>query len=210
MMKFPLIRMVSAALVVGVAVLFVFSARAPERVRAEEQAADPLAPLTDDSLKKMLDGLGYDDVKETKTKTGSSFECKITQGTWTFYVTAALSSDKTNLWLTSFLSNLPADEKVPAARVLALLSANGTSSGPFFEYVQDGKQLYVAERVPNRGINAKVLRAEIAGVTSFVQSTQNLWEPKWDATAAPAKPAPASASGHGPLEKGKPPVRKKD
>jgi hypothetical protein len=100
-------------------------------------AAAKAAPLTDDTLKAMLENLGYS-VTVTGDKPPRHFkvdESAPVNGL-DFTITFDLSSDKdaTTLWIYASLYEIPADKPAPSSALLALLAKNDEIGPIFFSY----------------------------------------------------------------------------
>src|SRR5690348_2608253 len=141
------------------------------------------APLTEDTLKAMLENLGY-----TVTVTGDKVphHFKIDESApindLTFTITFDLSSakDATVLWIYAGLYEIPADKPAPSSALLALLAKNDEIGPTFFSYSTDNKLLYLNAPTGNVDITPAVLRLKIKNFITKLDSTYSLWNvPKW-------------------------------
>jgi hypothetical protein len=139
------------------------------------------APLTDDTLKAMLENLGYS-VTVTGDKAPKHFkvdESAPVNGL-DFTITFDLSSakDATVLWIYAGLYEIPADKPAPSKALLALLAKNDEIGPIFFSYNTDNKLLYLNAPTANIDITPVVLRQKIKNFITKMDSTYSLWNVK--------------------------------
>jgi hypothetical protein len=141
-------------------------------------AAAKAAPLTDDTLKAMLENLGYS-VTVTGDKPPRHFkvdESAPVNGL-DFTITFDLSSDKdaTTLWIYAGLYEIPADKPAPSSALLALLAKNDEIGPIFFSYATSNKLLYLNAPTANVDITPVLLRQKIKNFIAKMDSTYSLW-----------------------------------
>ena len=141
------------------------------------------APLTDDTLKAMLENLGYT-VTVTSDKPPRHFRIDETApvNDLDFTITFNLSTakDPTVLWIYAGLYEIPADKPAPSSALLALLAKNDEIGPTFFSYSTDNKLLYLNAPTANVDITPAVLRLKIKNFITKLDSTYSLWNvPKW-------------------------------
>jgi hypothetical protein len=138
------------------------------------------APLADDTLKAMLENLGYTvTVGGDKIKT-FKFEDSLPDDSLTFTITASISSDKSLLWLFTGLYKMPEGKTPPSGAMLALLAKNDTIGPDFFSYDDGGKLFYLNASAANIDITPAILRQKIKNFIATLGSTRDLWTPeKW-------------------------------
>jgi hypothetical protein len=148
---------------------------------ATEKLAKVVAPLTDDSLKEMLENMGYD-VKVEKQEKTSVYTVKIDQGTWTYFINVALSNDKDQLWITSAVTDVPADGKVPAEMLLRLLEENDHIGPGAVFYDKKFKKIKVGMALLNHGgVTPAVLHTYLGDYLKDLAAVQKLCDfPKGD------------------------------
>jgi hypothetical protein len=141
------------------------------------------APLTDDTLKAMLENLGYT-VTVTGDKAPRHFKVDESApiNSLDFTITFDLSSakDATVLWIYAGLYEIPAGKPAPSSALLALLAKNDEIGPIFFSYNADNKLLYLNAPTANVDITPAVLRQKIKNFITKLDSTYSLWNvPKW-------------------------------
>jgi hypothetical protein len=146
-------------------------------------AAAKAAPLTDDTLKAMLENLGYT-VTVTGDKPPRHFKVDESApvNALDFTITFDLSSakDATVLWIYAGLYEIPADKPAPSSALLALLAKNDEIGPTFFSYSTDNKLLYLNAPTANVDITPVVLRQKIKNFITKMDSTYSLWNvPNW-------------------------------
>ena len=144
-------------------------------------AAAKAAPLTDDTLKAMLENLGYT-VTVTGDKPPRHFKVDESApvNALDFTITFDLSSDKDApvLWIYAGLYTIPADKPAPSSALLALLAKNDEIGPVFFSYNADNKLLYLNAPTANVDITPVVLRQKIKNFVTRMDSTYSLWNVK--------------------------------
>ena len=146
-------------------------------------AAAKAAPLTDDTLKAMLENLGYTvtvtgDKPPRHFKVDESAPVNAIDFTITFDLSAA--KDATVLWIYAGLYEIPAGKPAPSRALLALLAKNDEIGPTFFSYSTDNKLMYLNAPTANVDITPAVLRLKIKNFITKLDSTYSLWNvPKW-------------------------------
>ena len=139
------------------------------------------APLTDDTLKAMLENLGYQ-VTVTGDKPPRHF--KVSENApinaIDFTITFDLSTDKDveTLWIYSGLYTIPGDKPAPSSALLALLAKNDVIGPVFFSYAPSNKLLYLNAPTANVDITPVILRQKIKDFVATMDSTYALWNVK--------------------------------
>jgi hypothetical protein len=142
----------------------------PEKGLVESPESNP-AQLTDDTLKQMLTGMGYEPKALHK-----GFLLAIKQDTWTINMQVVLSPDQNKMGMNANLGKVEDTAAVPASTWLQLLISNGDIDPSAFYYDKDQKKLYLHRSFDNRGITPAILRREIDSFSSQVRSTEDLWK----------------------------------
>src|SRR5262245_6648826 len=152
-------RFVRIGLLCGVfslALLPVARAHADEWPKAPKAAGDR---LTTESLKAILEGLGYEEVRELKDKDGKvlGYEVKRLVDTWVYYGTFSLSPDQSQLWIT--LNGPKIDPAAAPAKVLLeMLAVNDNLWPSYFAYSEKSERFTLYLPTPNTGLKAKDVR----------------------------------------------------
>ncbi len=157
---------------------------------AKEAAKQHSDSLTDESLKEKLENLGYE-VKVTRSKSGGTmYLLNFERDNYRYVFYCSLSSDRSRLWLSSALRQLP-DAKDVRADVLEKILARNNEIGPTHFALRSNRFLYLELSLENRGITSLRLRKEIDGFAADVRSSEHLWNPaKWPKVEAPKVEAP--------------------
>jgi hypothetical protein len=147
------------------------------------QKRDGSSSLTLDSLKDMLDGMGYDfkEGKNKDKKTGVEstwgYTVTINQDTWTYAFQIALSGNKEWVYLTSWLRK--PKEKIPADILAKMLDKNYSMEPVSLETYNGWIRLSLP--IWNHGISRKALRGNIDMFCSEIRNSEPLWNPaKWN------------------------------
>jgi hypothetical protein len=148
---------------------------------AAEKPAKVVPPLTDESVKEMLDNMGFDFKAEPVDKT-VIYHLTFDQDGWNFHVDVALSSDKEQLWISSGVATLPDVEKVPAATLLRLLAENNNIGPSAIYYDKASKHISLAQALTNRGgLTPAVVRTHLNQFLGDVKDVMKLCDfPKAD------------------------------
>lgn len=110
---------------------------------------------------------------------------------WTFPVVMGLTEDRERLNLVMLLSDL-GTKKLPADRLLSLLSANLDHQPVMFAYSEEQQKLELFVSIENSQISPKLLRDELRRIATVAEQTAALWEIDPPAAAAPVAAAPAA------------------
>ncbi|MBI1757019.1 MAG: hypothetical protein HY248_03605 [Fimbriimonas ginsengisoli] len=128
-------------------------------------------PVTDDSLKATLDGMGYEPKKLSK-----GFLISIKRDSWTYYIQLVLSSDSSKLGFNSNLGAVESPEAVTAEQWKKLLVSNEDIDPSFFYFDESHKKLYLHRSLDNRSLSASFLRQQIDNFCANIKSTGDLWK----------------------------------
>jgi len=126
--------------------------------------------LTNDSLKTMLDGLGYEPKALSK-----GYLLAIKQDTWTLNMQLVLSSDGTKLGMNANLGMVDLDA-ASASTWLNLLESNGDIDPSAFYVDRDQKKLYLHRSLDNRDVTAAFLRGQIEAFGNNIRNTEAIWK----------------------------------
>jgi hypothetical protein len=139
------------------------------------------AQLTDETLKTMLENLGYT-VEEGGTRDAKTLKFKesLADNSLTFTITMDFSSDKTMVWIYTGLYSVPEGKTAPSSALLALLAKNDDIGPEFFSYSVSNKLLYLNYPAPNTDVTPAVLRRRLKSFLADLDETRDLWDPeKW-------------------------------
>lgn len=126
--------------------------------------------LSNDSLKTMLDNMGYEPKALSK-----GYLLVIKQDTWTLNMQVVLSGDSRKLGLNANLGKVEDPSSVTADQWMKLLISNGDIDPSAFYFDKDQKKLYLHRSFDNRAVTAASLRREIENFAGNIRSTAPLW-----------------------------------
>ena len=128
-------------------------------------------PLTDETLKQMLIGLGYEPKPLSK-----GFLISIKQDTWTLNLQTVLSANREKLGLNANAGSVEDPASVSASDWMKLLISNGEIEPTTFYFDKDQKKLYLHRVSDNRGVTPAILRQEIDRFCKHIRDTGDLWK----------------------------------
>lgn len=127
--------------------------------------------LTNDSLKAMLDGMGYEPKPLSK-----GYLLALKNGTWTVNMQVVLSGDLRKIGLNANLGKVENPDAVTATQWRDLLISNGDIDPSSFYFDAQQKKLYLHRSFDNRAVSAASMRREIENFSGNVVSTGKLWD----------------------------------
>jgi hypothetical protein len=144
-------------------------------IRAEEGA------ITHESLKSLLEGLGYEPEERHFSDTGAAFyKISTASGGLTVYVDFNVS-DPAFLWLSVDYWALADDQQFPPQVPLDLLAENEGLKYTHFLYLADERRIRLAGKLLNRGIKPADVRRMLDEAVAVSARTQHLWNPNnWE------------------------------
>ncbi|MFO1349574.1 MAG: hypothetical protein U1F68_02345 [Gammaproteobacteria bacterium] len=171
------------------------------------QEAKPQGALTTADLPGLLENMGY----EPKDLGNGAYQVTIESGGWTNAVRISVSPNGKNIWVYSYLGELPATG-VAVERLLKLLVLNNDIGPMHFSIAKDGdvpKWLYLNVVVENRAVKPANIREAIDNLVSNTRRTGDDWDvSKWSApesaTAPTTSALPPASSNDGPTAGGAP------
>jgi|SRR5579884_983997 len=151
-------------------------------VRAQDRGDQRQAPatrtevkksvLTNDTLKEMLDNLGYQYETTRSTNGTPMYLIRMTRDGWDFNVYVSLSGDGSNVWVSAPLQDIP-EGMSDAEPLLKLLGRNGDLNRNFFSL--KGKRLYLETVLPNQDLKPAQLRQAVDDTLGNVKASHDLW-----------------------------------
>lgn len=127
--------------------------------------------LTNDSLKTILDNMGYEPKKLT-----NGYLLAIKQDTWTLNMQLVISPDTRKLGLNSNLGLVEDPSAIKASEWMNLLISNGEIDPSAFYFSKDQKKLYLHRSFDNRAVTPAVMRREIDNFANTITKTADLWK----------------------------------
>jgi hypothetical protein len=140
-------------------------------LRAQESSRLTIPALTDDSLKQMLDTMGYEPKKLSK-----GYLLAVKRDSWTINIQLVLSKDNTKLGFNANLGKVDDPDSVTAAQWKELLISNGDIDPSAFYFDKDQKKLYLHRSVDKRSIEPAFMRQQIDLFCGNVRGTEALWK----------------------------------
>ncbi|MCW3098858.1 MAG: hypothetical protein JWL77_4476 [Chthonomonadaceae bacterium] len=128
-------------------------------------------PLTDDTLKAMLDNMGYEPKKLSK-----GYLLAIKQDTWTLNMQLVISPDGRKMGLNANLGKVDDLATVSASQWMDLLVSNGDIDPSAFYFDKEQKKLYLHRSFDNRAVTPPILRKELDNFAANIRQTEPLWK----------------------------------
>ncbi len=94
--------------------------------------------LTPESLKTMIENLGYTTTSSTNSDGVVTYNITLTPQGWTIDTDVNLSKDQSNIWMWANLTKIPDGQTMDADTLLTMLKEND-SMGPFFFSYTDAR-----------------------------------------------------------------------
>ncbi len=130
------------------------------------------------SLKRLVEGLGYE-VKVLEEEEGKEmYEFKASGGDFDVHMASEISPSKNYIWLTVYFGEMSKREK--KADIYKKLLAENAKIQPCQFYTTSSGALKMAMPIDNRGLQAADLKRCIDAVKRNVESTVELWSESED------------------------------
>ena len=130
----------------------------------------PPGALTNESLKAMLDGLGYD-----PKEMDHGYVATLKRDGWADGIQFGLSSDGTKLGLNSYLGSIEKPDAVTAAQWKKLLEDNFVVNPSFISLDPKSNRLFMVRVLDNHGITAAYLRQQVDNFCTNIHGTAADW-----------------------------------
>ncbi len=136
--------------------------------------------LTPESLKTMLENLGYTTTASTSSEGVVTYEIKLTPEDWSIDTDVNLSKDQSNIWIWANLTKIPDGQLFDPDTLLQMLTENDSMGPFFFSYTTTSRRFFINLALANQNVTPAKMRAELDALSGNVVRTQNLWDPsKW-------------------------------
>ena len=151
------------------------------------QAQPAGVTLDEKSIQTFLSNMGY----EAQKVDDGAYSISTKAGTYTVTITAELSSNHQNLWLSTVLRFLPDSGPLPADLLEGVLKENNNDFPRFYIATCDAcqagqkRRLKMGVTIPNQGLTPVIVRKMVDSLDSVILSTSKIW----DSSAWPAPPA---------------------
>ncbi|HYB62247.1 MAG TPA: hypothetical protein VEH50_12320 [Methylomirabilota bacterium] len=136
--------------------------------------------VTPESLKTMLENLGYVTTSSTNSDGVVTYEIKLTPQDWSIVTDVNLSKDQSNIWMWAILTKIPDGQMFDPDTLLTMLKENDSMGPFFFSYTDASRRFFINLALANQNVTPAKLRSELDQLAGNVTRTQNLWDPtKW-------------------------------
>ncbi|MBY0232648.1 MAG: hypothetical protein K2W96_25490 [Gemmataceae bacterium] len=147
----------------------------------EEKKEAKKGVLTHESLKEMLENLGYTPEVIKSTSGSPMNKIKFERDGWTYVVYVSLSGGGSHVWLAAPLKDIP--DGLPSGDPLKKILAASNDVGPC-HFVLKGDRLYLSLALANRDLKPAMLRAGLDDTAGTVKSTVGVWNVEFKAKEA--------------------------
>jgi hypothetical protein len=128
------------------------------------------AALDNDSLKTMLDNMGY-----SPSPLSKGYLIAIKQDTWTYNMQLVLSPNGTKLGINANLGKVDDPTAVTADQWRILLEKNGDIDPSAFYFDKDQGKLYLHRTLDNRDLTPAIIRDQVTNFCSNIHDTESVW-----------------------------------
>ena len=136
--------------------------------------------VTPESLKTMLENLGYTTTSSTNSDGVVTYEIKLTPQDWSIVTDVNLSKDQSNIWMWAILTKIPDGQVFDPDTLLTMLKENDSMGPFFFSYTDSSRRFFINLALANQNVTPAKMRSELDQLAGNVVRTQNLWDPtKW-------------------------------
>jgi hypothetical protein len=161
------IQMIAPALAVAWLLLGSGAHAQPERGTARIDHA---------GLQGLLATLGYQP-REARNESGPEYEIVLRPpGGLAVTTRVTLSKDGTLVWFVAWLKKVPPGRTINGNAILNMLVENDAIGPTHFSYNESRRWFFLNKPVPNEGLTAERLRAEIQQLGVTIARTEALWD----------------------------------
>lgn len=133
--------------------------------------------LTPESLKAMIENLGYTTTSSTNSDGVVTYNITLTPQGWTIDTDVNLSKDQSNIWMWANLKKIPDGQVFDPDTLLTMLKENDTMGPFFFSYSDSSRRFFINLALANQNVTPAKMRAELDALAADVVRTQNMWDP---------------------------------
>ena len=161
-------RVIWPALIATAGILLAAAAHAqPERGAARVDHA---------GVQALLVTLGYQP-RESRNEAGTEYEIVLRPpGGLAVTTRVTLSRDGTLVWLVAWLKKVPPGRTISGNAVLNMLTENDAIGPTHFSYNEGRRWFFLNKPVPNQGLTADRLQAELQQLGATIARTEPLWD----------------------------------
>jgi hypothetical protein len=127
-------------------------------------------------LQGLLTTLGYQP-REVRNESGPEYEIVLRPpGGLAVTTRVTLSRDGTLVWLVAWLKKVPPARTINGNAILDMLIENDAIGPTHFSYNEARRWFFLNKPVPNQGLTAERLRAELQQLGVTIARTEALWD----------------------------------
>jgi hypothetical protein len=143
---------------------------------AHAQPERGTARLDHAGVQGLLATLGYQP-REARNESGPEYEIVLRPpGGLAVTTRVTLSKDGTLVWLVAWLKKVPPGRTISGNAILDMLSENDAIGPTHFSYSESRRWFFLNKPVPNQGLTADRLQAELQQLGVTIARTEALWD----------------------------------
>lgn len=143
---------------------------------ADAQPEPGAARLDHAGLRGLLVTLGHQP-RDVRNESGPELEIVLRpSGGLAVTTRVTLSKDTTLVWLVAWLKKVPPGRTISGNAILDMLAVNDAIGPSHFSYNEARRWFFLNRPVPNHGLTAERLQAELAQLGATVARTEALWD----------------------------------
>jgi len=162
--------------VMGAALAAAAMALAPVGPAAHAEPERATARLDHAGVQGLLATLGYQP-REARNESGAEYEIVLRPpGGLAVTTRVTLSRDGTLVWLVAWLKKVPPGRTINGNAILNMLTENDAIGPTHFSYNESRRWFFLNKPVPNQGLTAERLQAELQQLGVTIARTEALWD----------------------------------
>jgi hypothetical protein len=143
---------------------------------AHAQPERGAARLDHAGLRALLATLGHQP-RDARNESGPELEITLRPpGGLAVTTRVTLSKDGTLVWLVAWLKKVPPGRTISGNAILDMLAENDVIGPTHFSYNESRRWFFLNRPVPNQGLTAERLQAELAQLGATIARTEALWD----------------------------------
>jgi hypothetical protein len=143
---------------------------------AHAQPERGTARLDHAGVQTLLVTLGYHP-RESRNESGPEYEIVLRPpGGLAVTTRVTLSKDGTLVWLVAWLKRVPPGRTISGNAILNMLIENDAIGPTHFSYNEGRRWFFLNKPVPNQGLTADRLQAELQTLNATIARTEALWD----------------------------------
>ena len=143
---------------------------------AHAQPERGTARLDHAGVQALLVTLGYQP-REARNESGPEYEIVLRPpGGLAVTTRVTLSRDGTLVWLVAWLKKVPPGRTISGNAILSMLTENDAIGPTHFSYNESRRWFFLNKPVPNQGLTAERLQAELQTLGVTIARTEALWD----------------------------------